>query len=78
MCHFTLKGTGGNFLHHHQKEMLCCYKTKPKQTNEVRVPQTEMYSIVFKVFCTAPVPTEAVWEGSVLLMASIPWERKLM
>lgn len=42
------------------------------QTNEVRVPQTEMSTIVFEAFCTAPVPTQAVWECSVLLMASIP------
>lgn len=48
------------------------------QTNEVRVPQTEMSTIVFEAFCTAPVPTQAVWECSVLLMASISWEWKQM
>lgn len=79
LCHFTLNGTGKvAFFVITKREMLHCYKTKPKQTNEVRVAQTEIFTIVFEAFSTAPFPTQAFWECSVLLMAPIPWERKQM
>lgn len=79
LCHFTLKGTGKvAFFIITKREMLRCYKTKPKQTNEVRVPQTETSTTVFEAFCTASVPTQAFWECSALLMASVPWERRQM